>query len=448
MTILKKLLSIGQGEGLRAQLFRGGAGVGMLKVLSLALTLLATIMLARSLGPDGFGQYAFVIALVTTLSIPLAPALMQLTTREAATLHQAGELSQVTVLLRWANRLVLVSSLLIISVAGVAGFYFANWQGDDRWTLLLLGLLSLPLLGLNAVRAGVLAGFRRVVRGQVPELFVRPFGLVLFVALLVITDALTPLSALVGFIFAACSAFIVGFVLLKRILPESKLDSSQSAVLPHKTWFRAWIPFTLLVAASTLNAQIGILLLGWLGSNEAVAAMQVAERGAMLVVLSLTVVNLVIGPHIAQVHQQGDSSKLQALSRQSARMALLIAFPIAMPLVFFGEEILSVVFGQDYAGIAALPLAILAIGQLINVGFGSVGMLLTMSGYERDTLLGQVVALVINVLAAVVLIPPLGAVGAAIATGLGLMVWNSVLAVLVFRRLSVVPSPFSLGGKP
>lgn len=436
-----RAVAMGRGEGLRAQLLRGGIGVGALKVLSLPLTLLVTILLARSLGPEGFGQYAFVIALITTLSIPLAPALMQLTTRETARMQQAGNEPQIRALLQWANRHVLIGSVLVIVVAGGAALWFADWRIDDRWTLLLVGLVALPLLGLNGVRAGVLAGLRRVVQGQFPDLFVRPLVLLVVAAALLIAGSLTPLTAVVAFLAGAAMAFAVGVVLLKRTFPESEGETPPSDTVRNRQWLRAWMPFTLLVAASTLNAQIGILLLGWLSTADQVAAMQVAERGAMMVVLSLAVVNLVIGPHITQVHRSGDRAKLQALSRQSARMALVVALPMALPLIFFGGPILSVVFGAEYAEIATLPLAILAVAQLINVGFGSVGMLLTMSGFERDTLLGQAVALFVNVVAAVLLIPPLGVVGAAIAAGIGLVVWNAVLAVLVARRLKMRPGP-------
>ncbi len=436
-----RLVTLGRGEGLRAQLLRGGMGVGALKVLSLPLTLLVTILLARALGPEGFGQYAFVIALITTLSMPLGPALMQLTTRETAAMHQAGDVSRIRALLRWANRHVLLGSVMVMVVVGGIALWFAEWRVDDRWTPLLVGLVALPLLGLNAVRAGILAGLRRVVQGQFPDLFVRPLVLLLVAGALMIVGFLNPLTAVFAFLAGAAMAFAVGIVLLKRTFPESEGASPPTDPALNRQWLRAWMPFTLLVAASTLNAQIGILLLGWMSTDGQVAAMQVAERGAILVVLSLTVVNLVIGPHITQVHRSGDPGKLRDLSRHSARMALAVALPIALPLMFFGEPILSAVFGAEYAEIATLPLAILAFGQLINVGFGSVGMLLTMSGFERDTLLGQLTALIVNVVAAATLIPPFGAVGAALAAALGLVVWNVVLAVLVTRRLKISPGP-------
>jgi len=436
---LTQLLNLGRGEGLRAQLLRGGMGVGALKVLSLPLSLLVTILLARSLGPVGFGKYSFVIALITTLSIPLAPALMQLTTRETAGLHQAGEDRRIRALLNWGNRFVLLGSFIVIAVVGGVAFCFADWRVDDRWTLLSAGLLALPLLGLNAVRAGVLAGLRRVVQGQFPELFVRPLVLLLVAGSLLILGALTPLSAVVAFLVAAAATFFVGVILLKRRFPESDRTQPTRDAAQHRQWRRAWMPFTLLVAASTMNARIGILLLGWLSTDDQVAAMEVAERGAVLVALSLAMVNVVIGPHITQVHRSGDRAKLQALSRQSARVAVLFALPIAFLLLFSGDFFVSIFFGSLYVYMVSWPLHILVIAQIINVAFGSLGMFLSMSNHEKDTLQGNALALITNAVFSLSLIPHYGALGASISAAAGLVVWNLFLGYKVYLRLGVRP---------
>jgi O-antigen/teichoic acid export membrane protein len=437
--LISRLIASGRGDGLRAQLLRGGVGVGALKLISIPLTLAASILLARSLGPEGFGQYAFVIALITTLSIPLAPALMQLTTRETALMHQSGELGQVRALLRWGNRHVLLGSALILVGVGGIAIWNAEWQIDDRWTLVLLSLAALPLLGLNAIRSGILAGLRRVVIGQFPDLVIRPLALLFVATVLFLGGLLSPLTAVAAFIAGAVSALIVGAVLLRRTFPETGDDLPSNDAAQHKQWRRAWMPFTLLVAASTLNAQIGILLLGWFSADDQVAAMQVAERGAMLVVLSLAVVNLVIGPHISQVHKTGDRVQLQNLSRYSARMALLVALPIAVPLIFFGAPILAFVFGDEYAEIATLPLAILAIAHVINVTFGSVGRLGGRSGYERHSLLGQAFSLVVVGVLGVFLIPEFGALGAAVSIAIGILIWNLILGTQVYLLLRIRP---------
>ena len=89
-------------------------------------------------------------------------------------------------------------------------------------------------------------------------------------------------------------------------------------------------------------------------------------------------------------------------------------------------------------------LVVLAIGQFINVSTGSVGFVLIMAGNERlarnNTLLAATVSLVLNVL----LIPPLGALGAAIATAASIASLNLSAAYLVKRRLGILTIPLRL----
>lgn len=130
---------------------------------------------------------------------------------------------------------------------------------------------------------------------------------------------------------------------------------------------------------------------------------------------------------------------MQKLSRYSARAAFVVALSVAVPLVLFAAPVIEAVVGSDYVDLAVGPLAILMIAQLFNVAFGSVGLFLIMSGFERDTLIGQLVGLVVNVALALALIPSLGAEGAAWASAVGVVCWNAILAFMVWKRLKFRP---------
>lgn len=439
--MIRRLIGRTQGDSLRAQLLRGGAGVGILRLVSLPLTLLTTVLLARVLGPQGFGQYSFVVAITTAVSIPLAPALLQLITRETAALNYAGKRGQIRQLARWANQRVVIGSLCIILIVTAGAVTTSQWNAGGRWTLLLMILPAVPLLGLNAVRLGILTGLRKVVSGQVPELFVKPVTLLVVIGACALGGILTPSTGVLSYVLSAAVAYIVGFVILNRAFSDHGSETKQLSQSQSRDLTKAWVPFTLLVAANTLNSQIGILVLGWLSTDEQVAAMQIAAQGGMLITLSLTIVNQVIGPYVTQSYHAGDQDKLLAISRSSVRLALLAATPLALLLIIWGDLIIEVVFGSEYVNIGALPLATIAIAQLINVAFGSVGTLLTMSGYEKDTLVGQVFALASSVVVSITLVPIYGATGAALAVALGIIVWNGMLAIQVIRRIGIRPGP-------
>lgn len=427
-----------QGQGLKAQLVRGVLGVGGLKLLSLPLTLGASVLLARGLGPEGYGQYVFVLSLMTLLALPVGPGIGQLVTREVAKYQHAKQWSLFHGVLRRSNQWVLfAAALFIIAVVTVASWY-ARWEVTDRWSLLLAAVFLVPLLGFNAVRANTLRGLRHVVLAQLPDLVLRPAVHLVIAAILLIAGLLNPATALGAQIAATGVAFLVGSLfLLRRIPGQVRLSAPEYQTAK---WGRAILPFTLLAAVGTINSQIGILFLGWLGSPQDVAAMQIGMSGSSLVVFCLALINLVISPHIIRAQQEGDKEKLHKLSRYSARAALLAALPVGLPLIFLGGPIIQFLYGDEYISSAVLPLGILAAGQLFNVACGSVGQFLTMSGYEKDTMVGQMVALIANVVLVIILIPKFGPVGAASGVATGLVIWNLVLAVLFKKRLGFMPT--------
>ena len=99
------------------------------------------------------------------------------------------------------------------------------------------------------------------------------------------------------------------------------------------------------------------------------------------------------------------------------------------------------VFGAAF-GSGADALAILAAAQVVNVSMGSVAQILNMTGHEGDAARGMAVSTVTNVVLNLAFIPPWGMKGAAVATGISLILWNVLLAKAVHRRLKLRTTAF------
>ncbi|RUO76950.1 oligosaccharide flippase family protein [Idiomarina seosinensis] len=438
--ILSRLQLLKADESFRGQLLKGGLGVGFLKLCALPLTLLTSIILARGLGPEGLGQYAFVMAVINVLVLPIGPGLGQLLTREVSKLQYSSQWAVLRGLIRRAHQWALIGSIVLMLFIA-AWVYLKPSQGtEESGGLLLIGSLLLPLLALNFLRTSILRGLRHVISAQLPDLVVRTCLHFIIAIVLLMIGVLTPTTAIVSQICSVLLAFIIGTWLLRRVRPKEL--KNEAPRYQTRIWLKSLPPFVMLAIVATLNGEIGILALGLLGMDEAAGAFRVAQSGALLVVLSLTIINLVIGPHITRAHQADDWERLQKLSKKSARMALAISLPLALPMIFFSGPLINLIFGAEYESIAKWPLAILAVGQLINVGFGSVGLFLTMSGHEKDTLIGQVIALLVSVTMTITLIPSMGAVGAALAVSIGLVTWNVSLAFYFVKRFRFRPSIF------
>jgi O-antigen/teichoic acid export membrane protein len=119
---------------------------------------------------------------------------------------------------------------------------------------------------------------------------------------------------------------------------------------------------------------------------------------------------------------------------------LLAVTPLLAIMMIFPESILRL-FGPDFTNGAPM-LRLLSIGQFINVGTGSVGYLLMMTGHERIFSLNITLATVVNLCLCFWLIPAMGSFGAAIATAVPLALMNLLSAYFVYAKLHIVTIPF------
>jgi O-antigen/teichoic acid export membrane protein len=413
---------------------------GLVYLLGTLLSLLTSISLARLLGPEGFGQYALVMAWLALAALPVVAGIPQLITREVASYSQSRNWGLYRGVFRAAN-------VWVIFVSGIllGAYFLADWVGGwfyekGKWSLLGIVILLLPIRGFNAIRNGAIRGLGFPSLSELPGQVMQPLVLLMLIVILISFDDLTVRMVLTIQVAAGVITLVAATVLYRRVRPST--ISGYTPLYQCKAWSRALLPFTLMGMLGTLSTQVGVVVLGFLGTDEGVAAFRVAERGAHVTALSLVLVNMVIAPSIVRVYKEGDVMELQRLSRRTARGAFVMTLLLATGLVVLGKPIIDLVFGVEYVDIAYLPMVVLVLGQLVNVAFGSVGLLLSMSGHERLTLLGQFAGLVTIVVLALLLIPKYNELGAAIAAAGGLVVWNCVLGFAVARRLKIRPGIF------
>lgn len=82
--MLNRITQQFQGNNLKSNLMRGGLASIAIKVFGLGFSLLTAVVLARVLGPEQYGIYSYVLAIVSILAIPAMFGLPSLIVRETA----------------------------------------------------------------------------------------------------------------------------------------------------------------------------------------------------------------------------------------------------------------------------------------------------------------------------------------------------------------------------
>jgi len=271
-----------------------------------------------------------------------------------------------------------------------------------------------------------------------PMMLVLPAG---FLAAVLAAQAFTELTAEMAVALRAATAALAALVavlLLRHYVPQAARQAQPEYRI--RAWLTSAGPFLFLAGADAINQQIGVIMLGSMVGPEAAGIYDVARRAATLVGLLLLAVNMPLGPLVAGLYARGEMARLQSVVVKSARIAAAGSCAISLVMILLGPWVLGL-FGSEFT--AGLPiLVILCIAQILNAAAGSVGLVLNMTGHERDTAKGIGVAAASNLVFNALLIPPFGILGAAIGHAASTLVWNALLIIWVWRRLGVRSTVF------
>lgn len=226
---------------------------------------------------------------------------------------------------------------------------------------------------------------------------------------------LTAIGAAVGACWLATA--IAGYALRREV---QALDAKPSYA-PGR-----WMTF-----AAFLSLEGGLLfllqwsdqlLVGLFMSANDVGVYAAAIRIAALTAVPLLAVNSILGPTVAALHGGDNHEGLRTTYSRMTWATGAAGLLIGLAVLVFGNLLLGF-FGPEFPpGFPAL--AIMTVGHIVNSATGSAGLVLGMTGHVRWRLFNAALTAVVSVILNVLLIPPLGIVGSALATASALIVIN------------------------
>ena len=219
---LQKLLRFGSGGSLRMRLVCGSIGSFGVKTAASAVSLIATIVLARHLGVEHFGVYSYIFGLTSLVAIPIQLGLPDLVVRETAKSAAKGELGLLLSLWRWANTSVIAFSIAVGTLMSVVAHYMPHVSSSWNASVFYWAILLVPLMSLTKLRESSMRGLRHVVIGQISDSVVRPALLIMFVLIAgwIWPNSMDAVRAMRIHVIASCLALGLSAFLLSRLWPR------------------------------------------------------------------------------------------------------------------------------------------------------------------------------------------------------------------------------------
>jgi O-antigen/teichoic acid export membrane protein len=411
-----------------------------LKVSYALLTFISTLIFTRLIGTQGYGTYAYVISIITLLSIFSTLGIEKLLVREIAIYKSTESWGLMKGIIRWSNRVVFLSSSVISVISGIVILNLNSIIEKPIFTGLLISLFCLPLISIRNVRLSILSGLDKIILGLLPEYVLFPALTILIscIAYVFFRPHIGSNIILIVHLISTIITFCVGSNFLISNLPREVYVAEPQ--LKSNIWFKNSMPMLLIGSMYLVNSQTDIIMIGTISGTYETGIYSVVYRLSDLIRLVLVSIGGAFAPTIAGLYASNQLSTLQLLVKKNSLVITTFATLLFILFVAFGKNILSIFGSNMIEGYQAL--LILSLGQLINSAMGSVGYLLTMTGHEMYLAKTMTITGLANIALNALLIPSLGETGAAISTSITVVMWNILLAIFVKLRLNINSTAF------
>lgn len=192
---------------------------------------------------------------------------------------------------------------------------------------------------------------------------------------------------------------------------------------------------------TTLRSTFSTLVLGFLGLTTGVGVYTAASRFSLIGSMFYLSVGNISTPIIADLHSQGKSFLMKAYYQTTTRWMVMFNLPVFLTSVLFAKQLLWI-FGDDFTA-GAPSMMIMAVGTLVYTATGVGANILDMTDHPTINTINSVVMVIVTIILNLLFIPPLGVIGAAIASTVSTVVVNVLCLVEVWVILGMQPYNFS-----
>ena len=382
---------------------------------------LSHIVLARSLGVVGFGEYSLAIAWLQVLTVAGKLGLDNTSLRYVAEYVTRNETGKLRGFLHASTRASLLASTTVASLVIALVFLFRTAIGESLSGCLIVAALMIPLVSLRQIQEASLRGVGRLFESQISTV-VWPvlLSLLATVAWQTSSSGISSLTAAILHLIAVVTVSIMVYQFQRQHAasgdPVSVSDSCR------QQWKNTAMAFLFAEGLIALKSRACVAMAGMLLDRESVGLYGAMEKFADVSVLASQSLGLIIAPQFASLYAAGRYPEMRRLMRQGQFLGLAFTLPVALGVAIFGEY-LFVLLGPGYRAGWSVLMTLLA-SACIAAFSGPAAYVLQMTGRERTMLVITAASAATNILLSLLLMPAYGIMGLGISQMATSLVWT------------------------
>jgi O-antigen/teichoic acid export membrane protein len=392
---------------------------------------------ARLLAPHDYGDFKVALAYLNLATLLVLLGGDRAAPRFLASWLQEGDGTGVWEYVRFYLLVLTGLSVLLIGGTFLASYLHFGPVDLAHHHPLLIAALVVPIGAVSTLLARVFLAAKHLGRANLPWRIGYPLTkLGLILASATILGGITDFGAL--WIAMVAATAMLGYQVFElRRLSLMPFVRAQQLATP-RSWIVASIPMMMVLLLQMGVGQVDIFMLELLGGETEVGHFGAASTTVRSLVLVQNTALGLVAPLMTAALKQGPE-QVMSMHVRGFRMLFMLSLPVALVLIVFGSEILTL-FGPSY--VAAYPaLIVLTCGFLLSTQLALSAYWLQYAGQERLVMKVMIASLVVVAILNAILIPPYGMIGAAASTCIVLVGSAVAFSLLLRRHLGVSPWP-------
>lgn len=424
-------------ERLIKDVAKGGGIAFIFTIIGKVITFCLHIVLTRFLGASLYGLYALGLSVLRIARTIGTLGFKQGIVRFSSKYWGEGDKPRIKGTIVCGLTITLVFSIalgvLLFTLSGAISQKFFH-KPELTWVIKIFSL-SLPFYVFIWISTSFLRAFRRIDLQQGLEKFLQPLLnlILIFFAFLI---GVKLYGAIFGFLTSVLITAILSFFWIKRLFPD--LVSRLKPHFEYKNLLNFSIPLFLAGFSFTLISQVDKIMLGYFRRSSDVGIYNVAFIVAFNISIFATSLNAIFFPMIGFFYRKGTLRKLEDLFKISVKWILMLSLPIVTILVLFSKEIMRL-FGAEFVS-GWVIFIVLTFSYLADCTVYLGRSVLMVMEKQYLILFNAVILIVLNLFLNVLLISKYGGLGAAVATGISLIIFD-LLAIIELKFLYKI-TPF------
>ena len=419
-----------------------GAGVTAIgMMISKALSYFYRIAIARGVGPDAYGQLSLALMVTGIASTIAYLAMGQGLQKFIPEFRTRDDMASIRGVVLSAFQMTLPLSVFLWFLTFFGAEFIAITLFDNPAIIPLIKIMSFTIITgvLTRTFFDTTLGFNKIIYKTVTVRIVQNI-VKLASTLVLLFLGFNVISAAWGWIAGSLVSLILGYYFLeKKVGPV--ITSDVKPEYHRKKLLRFSSPLLLSGLIATLMGYADTGLLGYYMTDFEVGLYNAALPTAILILLPHKAIGSLAITSFSELKER-DRESVQASMQTATRWVFSFVLPTFLIMLLFSEQILNILWGGQYTQ-ASIALSILACGYLIDAMVGRVGSFLNSTGHTKYILYNNIVALTLNLILNIALIPIYGMIGAAIATAASTILTNVLMFAEVWRKENVISIPYT-----